>query len=1115
MARGSSRTIVAVLVCLGSLAVARVAAANNCTWKANSASTWTTTGSWQSCGGTYPQSGDTVQFSSTGTGNCTISGGPFTVSALSIAATYTGTITASASLTVSGATTITGGTLSAAALSGNGGVTVQGGTLNITGTSSTTTLSITSGTVTTSGSLTTSGATTLSGGTFTVSASATLNSFAISGGTFTGPTSPSTLTVTNALTMTGGTYTGGTGSASVGGSLSVNQSTATTGSDASLVGYWTMDDTSSPSVDTSGNGNNLTWTGTLARTTNVPTAITFTDSGSMYMAPTTTHSTYAQTSQTLANIPELRPTTVTVSAWYKATKVDSAGSEVVSGSNTYGLRLYSNSTTDRGFMLMKRYLDNGSTADWIEYRVPVSNVLDGNWHQLVGVITTGTNGAMTVYFDGVPASGGSYWVNGSNGATQLGAGTSPTSTAAAAAAIMWDANTETFGLVIGDNPSTNNYQFGKGCSSTSKDCAIDDVRVYNRALTDAQIAALAAGSLPSGGGGVMTLAGTMSVTGSVNVQSLGTLTLSNSSAVLKVGSGSTLIVDGTLNSTSGTIQSISGNYTFQVGSSSSATPVLNVNGLTVKNTDKHGMMINGTPGTTDSSSGSTTTISQFDKVAFSSAASGAAQLLNVFASTLYLTSNGCTFDGSATKAITLTSTAASGATGPRLIFGNATCAVNDATTGLCATSQKTDDDSGNGVPSPTNGGIVSFIRSAQDDTAGTRVGFPTAAFDWSTFTYYSTYVTFHGAASSGADTVYVRDGSGNPLYSWTDPTVTETIVGTPQWTTSGGTHYVYVAANGVAADTGMVYRLKDTGTGTTSGTLTLDTTWNASGGATSGIYSCGCTFTSNISLDASNVYWSATIASASKLMGILQSNGKSISTTTWPVSAPAGITVTSSPPQLFTKSGTTTLYMGATADMLSLAVTGTTWVQNTGVGTINGRVSVGTSGSGTTRVYAGNSSGTVYALNSSTLATLWSYSAGAAVTDTYFDFSTDTVQFGTSAGNVIALTAAGSGTSGVKVNTTYPYALTGSVTTAPLYYAGVLAVATSQGNLYFLDRNTGLSSPNGVSIIKMYNFGTSESVSTIGFDSFTSRYMVSTSSSAQDGRLYYFDQVSDPTPSYQ
>jgi hypothetical protein len=1033
MSRRSSLTI-ALVVCLVAAVIARRAdaAGNTCTWKSASASTFTTTGSWQNCGGTYPQSADTVIFDNTGAGNCTISGGPFSVTAMSITSGYTGTITVSSALTTTGAD-----------------FSVAGGTLNTT---------------------------------------AALN---VNG--------------THNLTITGGTVSIGSGGASITGNVTINNSGGS-GSDPSLVGYWKMDETSgSTSADSSGQGNPLTWTGTYGPTTDKSASIKFTDTGSWYMAPATTHTTYGQTSTTLASIPELRPTTVTVSAWYKADKVDMSGSEVVSGSNTYGLRLYSNSTTDRGFMVMKRISDNTSAADWIEYRVQVSNVLDGNWHQLVGIITTGSTGSMSVYFDGLPVSGGSYWVNGTSGAHQLGASTTPTSTAAAADAIDWDSNTEGFGLVIGDNPSTNNYTFGKGCSSSTKECAIDEVRVYNRALTDAQITALATGYQPAGGGGTMSLSGTMTVTGSVTVQSLGSLTLSSSSGILKMGSGSTLLVDGTLNSTGGTIQANSGSYGFHVGSSSSAAPVLNINGLNVSGTDSHGMLINGTAGTPDTSSGATTTFSEFDNVAFTS---GTTQYMNVFAGSLYLTASGCTF-GTTTRAVTLTSTSSTAYAGPRLIFGGATC--NGAT---CTSSNKSDDDSaGTGVPSPTKGGVVSFIRSAETDTSGTQVGFPTAAFDWSAFTWYSTYVAFHAAASSGADIVYVRDESGTALYSWTNPTVTETMIGTPQWTTVSGTHYVYVAANGVGGNAGVVYRLKDSGSA-----LTTDAT-----------YSCGCTITSPLSLDSTNVYWqgnTGTGATAQFLYGVVQTSLAKISTS-WPVQTPAN--VSTSGPALFKIGTTSYLFLGITDYLLELDLSGTTFNQNSSPGTITGRVSAGKSlsGTGTTRVFAGDSSGYMWGIDPSTTTTFtgtpsWSYPSSApsySVTDNYYDASSDAVHYGTSTGSIIVL----NGKDGTAYKTSasdssYPYTPAdspGSITTAPLYYNGVLAFGTNSGKLYFLDRANGSASPNGVSIIKEYNFGPTESVSTVAYDPTSARYMVSTSSSAQDGRLYYVDAVTDPTTSYK
>jgi hypothetical protein len=223
------------------------------------------------------------------------------------------------------------------------------------------------------------------------------------------------------------------------------------------------------------------------------------------------------------------------------------------------------------------------------------------------------------------------------------------------------------------------------------------------------------------------------------------------------------------------------------------------------------------------------------------------------------------------------------------------------------------------------------------------------------------------------------------------------------------------------------------------------------------------------------------------------------------------------------------LYLGATSTLAQLTISTPAWEQDVpaGIGTITGRVSYGTSflaaTSGTSRIYVGDASGEVWAISPSAFSSsgtvttfLWKYAAGSAVTDNYYDVGTDTLQFGTSGGKVVVLTGAGSGSSGAVLNSSYPYTLpnSDSISTAPLYNNGVLVVASSKGNLYFLDRDTGsATAPNGVKILKEVNFGPSETVSTIGFDSLVGRYMVSTSSAANDGHLYYFDLVTDPTSS--
>ena len=973
-----------------------------------------------------------------------------------------------------------------------------------------------------------------SGGNGGTNAGCTISSGSpITFGTMTMTSYTGTVTVSSALTVTGdltiqaGTLTNtGAGSISVTGNVNVSD-TVTNGGDPTLVGYWSFDD-ASHNTDFSGTGATLGWTGTSGSnfTSDVSGTITFTDTTSVNLTnPNNTYppSQYGKTSSNLSSLSSLCPATLTLSAWYKATSTDKSASEIVSGANTYGLRI-----TSSGLVVMKRIAISG-TAQWIEYQVPFSGVLDGNWHQIVGVIVTGTGGGMTAYLDGVPAAG-AYVIGGTT--TKLDSTTTPTATYAAEQPIDWtDAGTtKNAPLAIGYNPSgATGYNFGanytsgstsKKCGSTNTSstsiCEIDDVRVYNRALTAAQVAALAGGNQPGGGAGILSLSGSLTVSGGVTVLSTGTLTLATGST-LSIGSGKTLVMDGTLNASGGTITG-AGAYEFDVGSSSTATPTLNISGLAVQNTNKYGMQINSSG--LGVATGAATAFSQFDNIAFSKGTDTVAgTLLDIHADVLYLSSTGCSFDAGTAKttnvAVTAVGTSSSG-DGPRVLFGGTTCAASwtDAT-GHCGTSAKSDNDSNNdGVASAVGGAVVQFVPSVEDDTAGTIVGFPTAAFSWTDFTYYSTYVAFHDA-SGGSDVIYVRDASGNPLYSWIDPTSGEIITGTPQWITPvvGGPHYLYVSVNGSSVNTGKIYRLKDSGTGTTSGTLTVDASWG-----TSGAYSCTCTITSNLSIDTTNIYWAATTGTTTQqLFGISQASAATISAA-WPVTPPSNVT-TSSPALVTQSAGPTTIYLGTAGDLVQLAVDGT-FKTNSAPGTITGRVSSGTSylaaTFGTSRLYAGDSSGTMWAISPAGFpgsTALWSYAAGGAITGNYYDAATDTLQFGTSGGSVLVIAGAGS-----TPLTGYPPALgSDPITAAPLYYGGVLVVGTTLGKLYFLDRSTTAAGGSPV-LLKEYNFGPTESVSSIsvGFDSSSnpSHYVVSTSSIANDGRLYYLDLVADPSPTY-
>ncbi len=860
--------------------------------------------------------------------------------------------------------------------------------------------------------------------------------------------------------------------------------------ETSSVAYWKLDEGSgSTTYDLTGSADHGTLNGGVRWTTGASSSIGFDDAAGVTFDGTTG---YISTGVT--NIPK-PDGKMTISAWVK----------LASTTGTQDMVAFNDGAGDG----IKLGLNTGTLSAWTwagTSLITATTPIDGAWHNVVYTWDGTTN---NLYVDGLAAA-----------STTTG---HPTGTITQG--------------ILGSADGTT--EFLKG--------SLDDVRVFKTALTAAQVGQLAAGRYAGTGGystitlggattvsGALTLdagslnangstltvasaaavnAGTYTVgsaaqifSGGLTVRPYGVMTLASASGSVALGSGTTLTVDGTLNAsaTGATITSVSGRYAFKIGTTASATTTLNISGLTVQSTDSNGMWIG-------VNSSATVTVSEFDNLAFSNGTGS--QLLQITAGTIYLASSGCTFDGSTTYAVKAVGT---GTNQTRAIFGGATCATNAS--GICATSEKSDDDANNDglADSPGNGvnfgAVVQFSRAATFE-GGVFQGFPTAAFDWNTFNYYSTYAVFRNQAGS-ADVVYVMNESGAVSYSWTTA-LNQNILGTPQWTTTTvagvSTHYLYVSANGGSANTGQLYRLIDNGT-----SLSLDPAWSALSGGNP--YSCTCTFKSGLSLDANNVYWAATNASSSKLLMEIGQSGQT-TLTGWPLTTPANVTTSS--PTIVT-SGATTLYLGIASDLLQLDVSTTSFITNSKPGTISGRVSYGTSfasgTAGTSRVYAGDGS-TMWAFNPANISGtnfLWSYAAGSSISGSYYDASTDTIQFGTNGGKLVVLTGAGSGTSGVVLNASYPYTLDASdpITASPLYYGGVLVVATTKGKLYFLDRNTGTSP--GVSIVKEYVFGPTESVSTIGYDVNVNRYMVSTTGlGTKDGRLYYFDSVSDPTPTFQ
>jgi len=645
-------------------------------------------------------------------------------------------------------------------------------------------------------------------------------------------------------------------------------------------------------------------------------------------------------------------------------------------------------------------------------------------------------------------------------------------------------STTTIGALQMDSTYTGTVTVGSGVNLTANDAA--------------QVATVNGGTLAAG-------SGTVTFKGGANVGTAGTLDLT-STGTLAIGNTKSLVIDGTLKATdASTIPTIqvdsSGSYTFSVGSSGAATPVLNIDGLNVKNTAANGMYIN-------TVSGSATTFTRFDRVAFSSGTG--TQLLKIAAPTLYLTSTGCTFDagiatGTTTYAVTLAGNGSTGTpdtTETRAVFGGTTCANNwtvgasdrtclNVAAGTGTTAKSDDDGDGDGVGNTpaSNGAIAQFLRGGGTDTAGTIEGFPTAAFDWNTFTYYSTYVSFHDVSGT-VDRIYVRSQTGTAAYAWDTPSA-ETIVGTPLWNTSGGVHYLYVALA-----SGKVYRLVDN-----LSSLTLDTAWTVNP------YDCSCTISTPLAMDLTNLYWAGT-QSGNKVFTLAQGSGTS-------PGGPVTIspTLTSTAPAVWTSAGTTYLFVGLVGNIVQIDITNQMLAQtntNPGSATVYGRIGIGTTSSN--KAFAGDDGGTFWAIDPASFGGTnkrWSYTvAGDQIkSSAYYDFTDDKVHFGTEGGKVVVLDGNGAPLTG------YPYLpgdANAAIRSAILYQSGVIVVGTTTGKLYFIDRNNGTTGP---ALIRQYNFGPTQSVSGIGYDASVGRYMVSTSdATAKDGRLLFIDAISDPTP---
>src|SRR6185369_15426068 len=153
-----------------------------------------------------------------------------------------------------------------------------------------------------------------------------------------------------------------------------------------------MDESSGlTALDASGNGFAGTYVGVAGTPTSsmsVPTA------GAMANPSSRTFVMANQQAVRLAPMPALlKPSNgLTISAWYRATAVDTSGAELVSGGDNYILRLR---TTQIEFD--KRIMGATGTPTYATCVFAVTSHLDGAWHHVAAVTTTT---GMQLYVDG-------------------------------------------------------------------------------------------------------------------------------------------------------------------------------------------------------------------------------------------------------------------------------------------------------------------------------------------------------------------------------------------------------------------------------------------------------------------------------------------------------------------------------------------------------------------------------------------------------------------------------------------------------------------------------------------------------------------------------------------
>jgi hypothetical protein len=225
-----------------------------------------------------------------------------------------------------------------------------------------------------------------------------------------------------------------------------------------LVLYWKLDEMGTSIADSSGQGHTakaLGEGGVPAMSSNIPT-LQFTNRASRAFMAGQRHAI-----QLVAMPAALRPANnYTVSVWYRASRVPGSGMEVVSGGDSYMLRVRAD------VLEFSKRVMSPTGPSWLMCQGSWPGHLDGSWHHLAGVATSSANSAsmgMSVFVDGVERCNLPFTQN-------VFYTTAPD---------LW----------VGRHGAGD----GGGSATWDFEGNIDEVRIYNRALSAGEVANLAAG----------------------------------------------------------------------------------------------------------------------------------------------------------------------------------------------------------------------------------------------------------------------------------------------------------------------------------------------------------------------------------------------------------------------------------------------------------------------------------------------------------------------------------------------------------------------------------------------------------------------------------------------